>query len=81
MNTLGCRSTIVKKQIHTNSNSVFGPSITGLLTAMIACVLIWKARQKLYGSYSSIDQSDKDSDIVEDDVETEMEVATFEQCN
>jgi len=48
---------------------------------MIACVLIWKARQKLYGSYSSIDQSDKDSDIVEDDVETEMEVATFEQCN
>ena len=48
---------------------------------MIACVLIWKTRQKLYGSYSSIDQSDKDSDIVEDDVETEMEVATFEQCN
>lgn len=31
----------------------------------ILCVLIWKARKKL--GYSTIDQSDKDSDIAEDD--------------
>ena len=72
---------MVKNQIHTNSNLAFRFPISGLVIAMISCVLIWKARRKFYDSYSSIDQSDKDSDIVGDDVETEMEVASFEQCN
>jgi hypothetical protein len=40
-------------------------SAAAVMTITILCVLIWKARKKL--GYSTIDQSDKDSDIAEDD--------------
>jgi hypothetical protein len=67
-----CRSTF---KIQVPNKPEFGwSSVAVVLVITLLCSAIWKARKKL--SYSAIDQSDKDSDIVEDDddaiMKTEM---------
>lgn len=59
-----CRSTTLKKQLRTTTESGFRLVTIGMSVVLI-CTLLWKAGRKI--GYSSLDQSDKDSDVVEDD--------------